>query len=98
MNTNPGIIGTKIGMTQLFLENGKIVPCTVIQADCRVVGKRTEEKDGYSALIVGSGERKPKHMSKALAGSYKKSGQTPARVVRELRLNAETVAGYEVGQ
>lgn len=98
MNKNPGVIGTKIGMTQLFLADGTLIPCTVVEANCRVVGKRTQEKDGYDALILGIGERKAKHLSKAVKTAYEKRGQTPARHVQELRLSAEDAAGYELGQ
>jgi len=98
MNTHPGIIGKKIGMTQFFSEDGNVVRCTVIQADVVVVGKRTKEKDGYDALIVGMGERKEKNTPKPLLGQYKKWGTTPKAVLRELRMSAEEVAKYEVGQ
>ncbi|HMI86978.1 MAG TPA: 50S ribosomal protein L3 [Polyangiaceae bacterium] len=97
MNTNLGIIGKKLGMTQLFSEDGTVVRCSVIESDLTVIGKRTQEKDGYDALVVGLGERKEKQTNKPLAGQYKKSGQTPKRFVRELRLAAEAVAKYEIG-
>ena len=97
MNTNHGIIGKKLGMTQLFSEDGTVVRCSVIESDLTVIGKRTKEKDGYDALIVGLGERKEKHTTKPLAGQYKKAGQTPKQFVRELRLDPEVVAKYEVG-
>jgi large subunit ribosomal protein L3 len=97
VNTNLGIIGKKLGMTQLFSEDGTVVRCSVIESDLTVIGKRTKEKDGYDALIVGLGERKEKQTNKPLAGQYKKSGQTPKRFVRELRLAAEIIAKYEVG-
>lgn len=98
MNKNPGIVGKKVGMTQFFDEKGEVKRCTVVQAGCVVLGKRTQEKDGYDALVVGLGERKEKHTNKPLAGFYKKTGQAPKRVVRELRLSAEEVAKYEVGE
>lgn len=98
MNTNPGIIGKKIGTTQIFDDKGEVIRCTVVQAGCVVVGKRTLERDGYSALILGLGERKEKHTSKPLAGMYKKAGQAPKRVLRELRASPEYVASFEVGQ
>jgi large subunit ribosomal protein L3 len=98
MNTNPGIVGTKIGMTQIFTDKGEVVRCTVVQAGCVVVGKRTVEKDGYNALIVGVGERKEKHTNKPLLGAYRKAQQTPKHTLRELRLSADEVAKYEVGQ
>ena len=98
MNKNPGIIGKKIGMTQIFDDKGEVLRVTVVQAGCVVVGKRTTEKDGYDALVLGLGERKEKHTLKPVAGQYKKSGQTPKRFVRELRASAEHVAKFEVGQ
>jgi large subunit ribosomal protein L3 len=98
VNKNPGIIGKKIGMTQIFDEKGEVLRCTVVQAGCVVVGKRTEEKDGYSALVLGLGERKEKHTIKPLGGQYKKIGQTPKRFVRELRASAEHVAKFDIGQ
>ncbi|NUP12335.1 MAG: 50S ribosomal protein L3 [Polyangiaceae bacterium] len=98
VNKHPGILGKKLGMTQFFTEKGEVIRCTVVQAGCVVVGKRTTEKDGYDALVLGLGERKEKHTSKPLAGQYKKINQTPKRVVRELRLSAEEVAKYELGE
>ena len=99
MNTNPGIYGRKLGMTQYFTEDGTVVRVSVIEAGpVTVVGKRTKEKDGYSALIVGLGERKAKHTSKPRAGIFKKANVTPQRTVREIRGNEEFVAKYEVGQ
>ncbi|MFO0554386.1 MAG: 50S ribosomal protein L3 [Polyangiaceae bacterium] len=98
MNKNPGIVGKKLGMTQFFDEKGEVVRCTVVQGGCVVVAKRTKEKDGYDALVVGLGERKEKHTTKPVAGFFKKIGQSPKRLVRELRLAAEEVAKFEVGQ
>jgi len=98
VNTYPGILGKKIGTTQIFDEKGEVLRCSVVQSGAVVVGKRTKEKNGYDALIVGLGERKEKHATKPLAGAFKKSGQTPKRIVRELRGAADWVAKYEVGQ
>ena len=98
MNTHPGIIGTKIGMTQIFADNGDLIPCTVIQGGCVVVGKRTQEKDGYDALIVGLGQKKEKRASKALRTAFEKVGQKTPQHVRELRGTAELVASFEIGQ
>jgi large subunit ribosomal protein L3 len=71
---------------------------TVVEiGPCVVLGKRTEEKDGYSALILGFGEKRAKLVNKPEAGAFAKSGQKPARVIRELRLPAADVAKYEVG-
>ena len=98
MNQNPGIIGKKIGMTQIFDDKGEVVRCTVVQAGCVVIAKRTLEKDGYSALVLGLGERKESRTKKPLLGQYKKSEQTPKQHVREMRAPAEHVAKFEVGQ
>ncbi|HEX9295311.1 MAG TPA: 50S ribosomal protein L3 [Polyangiaceae bacterium] len=97
MNTHPGIIGKKLGMTQYFSEDGTVIRCSVIESELTVLGKRTQEKDGYDALVVGLGERKEKQTNKPLAGEYKKSGQTPKRFRRELRMPADSLAKYEVG-
>lgn len=98
MNQFPGIIGKKLGNTQIFEDDGNVTRVTVVEVGpCTVVGKRTEEKDGYSALIVSLGERTEKHVNKPEAGFYKKINQKPAKVVRELRLPAAEVAKYEVG-
>lgn len=78
-----GIIGKKIGMTSLFNEEGKNIPCTVIQAGpCTVLQVRTEEVDGYSAVQLGFDDKSEKNVSKALAGHFKKAGSTPkAKIV-----------------
>jgi large subunit ribosomal protein L3 len=99
MNTNPGIYGRKLGSTQYFTDDGTVMRVAVIEAGpVTVVGKRTKEKDGYVALIVGLGERKEKHTSKPRAGIFKKAGVTPQRTVKELRCTDEFAAKYEVGQ
>jgi large subunit ribosomal protein L3 len=97
MNQYPGLIGRKVGMTQVFTEDGSVVPCTVIEARTIVVGKRTRERDGYDALVLGLGERKAKHANKPLAGSFAKAGLSPKRAVREFRCSGEYAAKYEVG-
>jgi large subunit ribosomal protein L3 len=98
MNQNPGIIGTKVGMTQIFDDKGEVLRCTVVHAGCVVIAKRTVEKDGYSALVLGLRERKESRTKKPLLGQYKKSEQTPKQYVREMRAPAEHVAKFEVGQ
>jgi len=85
-------------MTQLVAEDGTVTPVTVLSARCVVVGKRTAEKDGYDALILGLEERKDKHTSKPLAGQFKKAGVAPKREVREFRCTADYAAKHEVGQ
>ncbi|HEY4157295.1 MAG TPA: 50S ribosomal protein L3 [Polyangiaceae bacterium] len=97
MNQYPGLIGRKLGMTQIFAEDGSVIPCTVIESNAIVVGKRTQAKDGYDALVLGVGERKEKHTNKALAGAFKKANVTPRRTLRELRCAGEFAAGFEVG-
>jgi large subunit ribosomal protein L3 len=97
MNTYPGVFGQKIGMTQVFTEDGTVIPCTVVESKLVVVGKRTQEKDGYDALILGAGERAEKHTRKPLAGQYKKANLSPKRTLRELRCDAEFAAGFEIG-
>lgn len=98
MNQHPGTLGRKLGMTQLFDDDGVIKRVSVIEGGAIVVGKRTMDKDGYSALIVGLGERKEKHTNKPAAGYFKKAGMTPKHHVKELRMPPEAVAEYEVGQ
>ena len=73
-----GIIGKKIGMTSLFNEEGKNIPCTVIQAGpCSVLQVRTKEVDGYFAVQLGFDDKSEKNVGKALAGHFKKAGSTP---------------------
>jgi large subunit ribosomal protein L3 len=99
MNTNVGLIGKKLGNTQVFNQDGTVVRVTVIEVGpCRVLGKRTLDKDGYSAVILGFGEKREKLLTKAESGNFKKIGQAPVRTIREFRLAPEVVAKYEVGQ
>ena len=81
-----GLIGRKIGMTSLFDENGKNIPCTVIEAGpCVVTQVRTEEVDGYNALQLGFDDKKAKSSNKALDGHFKKAGTTAKRKVIEFQ-------------
>lgn len=74
----PGIIGKKIGMTSIYSVEGKAMPCTIIEAGpCVVTQVKTDEKDGYSAVQVGFGERKEKNTPTALKGHFKKANTTP---------------------
>jgi large subunit ribosomal protein L3 len=98
MNENTGLIGKKIGMMQVVEDDGTVIPCSIIQANATVVGKRTVEKDGYSALILGLGERKEKRTTKPLGGQFKKAGVSPKQVLRELRCTVEALEAQEVGQ
>ena len=99
MNTNLGLIGKKLGNTQVFTEDGNVRRVTAIAAGpCVVLGKRTEEKHGYSALVLGYGEKTEKHVNKPEQGFFNKAEAKPAEKVLEFRLPAETVANYEQGQ
>ena len=97
MNQHPGTIGIKLGTLQVFDDKGEVMRCTAVQAGAIVIGKRTVEKDGYTALITGLGARKEKHTTKPVLGQYKKSGQEPKRHVRELRCTPEYAAQFEIG-
>lgn len=82
----PGLIGKKIGMTSIFDEEGKQVPCTVIQAGpCVVTQVKTIENDGYAAVQLSFDEKKEKSTTNALLGHFKKAGTTPKRKVIELK-------------
>ena len=84
-----GIIGKKIGMTQLFDENGMVVPVTVIEAGpCVVVQKKTVESDGYQAVQMGYGEVKVSRLSKPAKGHFEKAGVAPKKTLREFRLDS----------
>ena len=87
-----GIIGKKIGMTSLFNEEGKNIPCTVIQAGpCSVLQVRTEEVDGYSAIQLGFDDKSEKNVGKALAGHFKKAGSAPKAKIVEFHTGFEDV-------
>jgi len=92
-----GILGRKLGMTQVFDENGNIIPVTVIKAGpVKVVQKKTVESDGYSAIQVGFEDVKPARVNKPIKGHFEKSGVEYKRVLREFRI--ENPEDYEVGQ
>ena len=95
-----GILGAKLGMTQVFDENNRVVPVTVVKAGpCVITGIRTEETDGYNAVQIAFGAIDPRKVTKPVAGQFEKAGATPRRHVAELRLeNAEQAAGFEIGQ
>src|SRR5699024_9879008 len=94
-----GLIGKKIGMTSLFDENGKNLPCTVIQAGpCVVTQVRTDEVDGYNGLQLGFDDKKDKHSSSAAKGHFKKAGTAVKRKVVEFRnFEEEYKLGDELG-
>ena len=91
-----GIIGQKIGMTQIFDEKGHVIPVTVIEAGpCVVAQKKTAENDGYDAVQLGFMDVKEKHLTKAELGHFKKVGVSPKRHLKEFRL--DDCSAYEVG-
>ncbi|MDO3680468.1 50S ribosomal protein L3 [Paenibacillus ehimensis] len=92
-----GILGKKLGMTQVFTPEGLVVPVTVIQAGpCTVLQKKDSENDGYEAIQIGFADKKEKNANKPELGHAKKAGTTPKRYVKELR--GVQISEYEVGQ
>jgi large subunit ribosomal protein L3 len=92
------MVAKKLGMTQLFLEDGSRVPVTVLSIKGNtVVAHRTEERDGYTALQVGFEGQKASRLTKADLGRFKQAGVDPMRVVREFRVPAEMLEKYAVG-
>ena len=91
-----GLIGKKIGMTQIFDEKGNVVPVTVVEAGPNViVQKKTIENDGYEAVQVGFGDQKVSRVNKPMKGHFDKSGVAPKKVLKEFRL--ESIADINVG-
>ena len=91
-----GLIGKKIGMTQIFDEKGNVVPVTVVEAGpCVIVQKKTIENDGYEAVQVGFGDQKVARVNKPMKGHFEKSGVAPKKVLKEFRL--ENIADVNVG-
>ncbi|PCD75965.1 50S ribosomal protein L3 [Pseudothioclava arenosa] len=91
-----GVIAKKLGMTRLFLEDGKQVPVTVLQLDnLQVVAQRTEETDGYTAVQLGAGEAKAKRTSAAMRGHFAKANVAPKRKLAEFRVSPDNL--IEVG-
>ena len=93
---NKGLIGKKIGMTQIFDEKGNVIPVTVIEAGpCVVAQKKTVEKDGYDAIQLGYQDAKEKHLTKAEKGHFEKAGVSLKRHLKEFRL--DDCSAYNVG-
>ena len=93
---NKAIIGRKAGMTQIFAQDGKMIPVTVVEAGpCPVVQVKTKESDGYTALKLGFDETTEKALNKPELGQFKKAGVKPHKVLKEVRLDA--VDSYKVG-
>ncbi len=94
-----GLIGKKAGMTQIFNAEGNAIPVTVIDVtSVEVVGKRTMEKDQYTAVVLGMTDAKEKHLTKAQVGSFKKAGANLKRIVREFRVDASQLDGFKIGE
>lgn len=92
-----GILGKKVGMTQVFDENGEVIPVTLIEAGpCYITQMKTVEKDGYNAIQIGFGETSEKRLGKPRAGHLKKADVSPVRHLREFRVS--DLEGYEAGQ
>jgi large subunit ribosomal protein L3 len=99
MTQKIGLLGKKLGMTQVFAEDGEAIPVTVIQTGPNVVvGTRTQDRDGYSALVLGFDEKPLRLARKPEVGAMKAANAKPQRFVRELRLDPEEVAKFQVGQ
>jgi large subunit ribosomal protein L3 len=93
------LIGRKLGMTQIYREDGEQVPVTVLAiGPCVVVQKKTEDSDGYTAVQLGYQDAKEKHVAKPVRGHFAKAGVALKRVLFEARLPAEDVESYQVGQ
>ena len=91
-----GIIGKKMGMTQIFDENGRVIPVTVVEAGpCAVVQKKTVESDGYVAVQLGFGDMPAKKVTKPAKGHFDKADVAPKRTLREFRL--DDISGMNVG-
>lgn len=94
-----GLIGRKVGMTQLFSDEGDVIPVTAIEAGpCWVVQKKTKERDGYTAVQLGFGEKKAKRTTKPLQGHFERVGVGPKRWLREFRVDEATLDELEEGQ
>ena len=91
-----GLIGKKIGMTQIFDEKGNVIPVTVVEAGpCVITQKKTIENDGYEAVKVGFGDVKAQRVNKAMKGHFAKNDVAPKKVLKEFRL--ESIADVNVG-
>lgn len=98
MNLQPGMLAKKLGMTQIFLEDGTRVPVTVLSVRGNtVLAHRTIERDGYTALQVAFDEQKPHRLTKADLGRFKQANVSPKKFVREFRVTADVLAKYPVG-
>jgi large subunit ribosomal protein L3 len=94
-----GILGKKVGMTQVFDENGEVVPVTIIEAGpCFVTQKKTVKQDGYTAIQLGFEEVKPRRLTQPQRGHLRKNNLPPLRYLREIRMSEGEIEEYEEGQ
>lgn len=94
-----GILGKKIGMTQVFNSGGRLIPVTVVEAGpCVVVQRKDEESNGYTAIQLGFEEKKKSSVNKPDSGHFNKAGVKPLRFLKEIRLPEEEGEKYQVGQ
>lgn len=98
MSDKLGLVGRKIGMTRIFTDDGVSIPVTVIDvSDNRVTQVKTEETDGYNAIQVAFGSKKPSRVSKPLAGHYAKAGVEAGSMLKEFHIDADKVAEFKLG-
>lgn len=95
-----GIIGRKVGMTEVFTESGALVPVTVVEVgDCTITQVKLKESDGYSAIQIGHGDKKPQNVIKARQGLFKKAGVKPKALLKEVRVDSdEEISHLKPGQ
>ena len=98
-NESIGLLGRKLGMTQIYDDAGNVNAVTVIDAsDTRVLAVKTEDgPDGYNGVVLGNGTRKASQLNRPMSGNFEKAGVTPRQHLREVRLSAADLARYEVG-
>jgi large subunit ribosomal protein L3 len=93
------MLGNKLGMTQIFNEEGKVIPVTALKVGpCLVIDKKTDERDGYNALVLGYLDAKESKIRRSELGLFKKTNVAPMRILRESRVSKEDLAGFQIGQ
>lgn len=98
MSDKLGLVGRKVGMTRIFTDDGLSVPVTVLDvSDNRVVCVKTQETDGYNAIQVAFGSKKPSRVNKALAGQFAKAGVQAAKTLKEFHVDADKIAEFKPG-
>lgn len=98
MSEKLGLVGRKVGMTRVFTEDGESIPVTVLEvAGNRVTQVKTEETDGYNAIQVAFGSKKPSRVSKPLSGHYAKAGVEAGEMLKEFHIDADKLADLKVG-